>query len=186
MSWLYGKPAKSPPEPGHVHLEALMGVAANLEAQGATTPVLAYVRANGPKQSVDKWGQALPLSAVEQAKLDRMFAILSEPYARGMALLKSGMLLPDEVDALATAHPDAWMLIALPTWNEMHIAPPPYPMWVEQVLGVLFRVPAPVAFQAPAPKQPNPQQQANMQGPTPSAALPTQADRRDAAVRSGT
>ena len=185
-SWLKGPPAKAPPVPGHVNIETLMGTADQLEAQGMVTPALTYIRTNGPQQEIDKWGEPLPLSSVDQARLDRLFAILSEPYARGRALLLAGMLIPDEVDALMNVYPDVWMTLATQAWNEMHVTHPPYPLWAETTLGVLFAKPADVVFTGPSPKAPDQQAQAEGTGIRTNPAPGTQADRREAAVRSET
>ena len=140
-----------------------------------------------PHDRVDKRVAAwLPRDLADQARLDRMFAILSEPYARGRALVLAGMILPDEVDALINVYPDVWMALATQAWNEMHVTHPPYPLWAEQTLGVLFGKPADVVFTGPAPKQPDQQAQAAESGIRTNPAPGTQADRRDPAVRSET
>lgn len=176
-----------PPSPpginGHVDAEALSTALSHAEAGGATTPIGDYLRGAIPPLEVDDWGQPLPLSSDEQDFVDRIFAILAAPADRGRALLTSGALAPDEVDAIQAVYPRVWMDLAQQAWREMIETPLPYPGWVEDVLGVLFGVEATTIYTSGPPAAP-PKQQAGEQSLTggPDGAG-TSADRRDTAVR---
>lgn len=150
------------------------------EAEGApTSPAIAYVRANGPKLQQDKWGELLPLSTPEQDRLDRMVAVLSHPLERGLALVLSGTLDPGECEALRTVHADAYGLLVQHARADMAQTQPPFAVWAEQTLTVLFGKPvAKVYGDEVAPKKAPP---SGPKGTGPTGA--TQADRREVAVR---
>lgn len=157
-----------------------MGTAAHLEAQGIVTPALTYLRETGPQLETDKWGQPLPLSAADQDRLDRIFAVLADPMTRGRALIVSGLLAPDEVDALITVHPDVWTALSAQAFEEMGTTPPPYRAWAEATLNVLFLQDAAQVFTSGAPPA-LPKQAGNVSvGPD---SLGTPADRRETSVR---
>ncbi len=149
------------------------------ESKGISSVEMEFLRANAPRQSVDKWGDPLPLSAVDQDRLDRTFALLVSPLERGRALLVSGELIPQDVSALRMTNPD--VLLALQQHAEMEMASngPPYAAWAEASLSYLFERPAAVALAAP--DQPAPGKGGGKQ-PGPGA-LPTPVDRLDPAVR---
>lgn len=170
------KPGKGPPAPGHVDLGAIMLASHDLSMKGISTPEMEYIRAHAPAQSMDKWGQPLPLSLVDQGRLDRVFSLLVAPLARGRALLESGRLTPDEVDALAATNPDVLQALVQQAMTEMIDHPAPYAPWAEAVLGFLFQRPA-AKFLA--------DQQAGGKGAQAGdvAAPPTPVDRLDPAVR---
>lgn len=172
------RPPKSPPPPGHVNAGVIRAVGAELEARGAATPVVAYLAKVAPVLEVDKWGQPLPLSPSAQDRLDRVFAVLAEPVVRGRALVTSGLLAPDEVDALVAVFPEVWSALCSEAFHEMARNPPPYAAWVEATLGVLFQMPADQVFTGGAP--PQPKGKAIDGGPATSG---TPADRRESAVR---
>lgn len=179
--WLKQRtPPKSPPMPGHVNAAHLRAVAAQLEARGALTPAVSYLAEKAPVLETDKWGQDLPLSPADQDRLDRIFAVVAEPLARGRALLVSGLLAPDEVDALMAVHPDVWQALTQQAFGEMARTPPPYPGWAEATLSVLFGIPADQVFTQGAPPAPKPRDSKIDGGPATSG---TPADRRESAVR---
>ena len=181
--WLSGPPAPPPPDAGHVQLEALMGQVAEAEGSPAPSPAALYIRAHAPKLQLDKWGEPLPLSAVEQDRLDRMFAVLASPYERTMALMRSGLLGPDEVDAVQAVHPEIYALLVDVAKRQMMESDPPYGVWAESMLSTLFGKPAAKIYGGES--EANPEKGAPKGGG--KAAVPagatTQADRRDADVR---
>jgi len=168
----------------HVHLQSLLSSLHATEEAAQATPLSVYLRQNAPPLQVDRWGDPLPLSAVEQDRLDRMWAILAAPRERGRALIVSGALAPDEVDALQAVYPDVWSELAGQAYREMIATPPPYPGWVEATLDVLFGVPASQVYTKgpPAPRQQLNDQSKLTGGPS---ALGTPSDRRETAVRQG-
>lgn len=181
--WLKQRnPPKSPPEPRHANVALIRAALAQLEARGQLTGAGAYLSQMAPVQEQDKWGQPLPLSPSDQDALDRVFAVLSEPYARGKALVTSGLLSPDEVDALIDVFPDVWQRLCKETFDDMARTPPPYPSWVEGTLDVLFGIPAEQVFTQGPPPAPEPKGQGLDAKPATSG---TPADRREPAVREG-
>lgn len=179
--WLKQRnPPKSPPEPGRANVALIRASLAQLEARGELTGPGAYLAEMAPVVEVDKWGQPLPLSPSDQDALDRVFAVISAPYERGKALLTSGLLGPDEVDALMKVYPDVWERLVNETALDMARTPPPYPAWVEATLGVLFGIPAEQVFTEGPPKAPEPKGQGLDGKPATSG---TPADRREPAVR---
>lgn len=185
MSWLKKPPAPAPPEPAHVDIEQLMST---LTAQ-PDPPTLArqYLMSSGPRMRLDKWGEPLPLSAVDQDRLDRVFAVIASPQYRTRALLRAGMLGPDEVDAVSASFPEIYGELEREAIHDLVTTPRPYAAWAEAVLGVLFgRPPAEVVQSGPPGQQ---QQQATPPAGKPkapasmAAGMATQADRRDVEVR---
>jgi hypothetical protein len=178
MNWLKSdKPAKPPAAPEHADLEELMDQAIAYESMGIVQPGTIYIREHAPRPGVDRWGELLPLSAVEQDRLDRMTAVLRDPLYRTKALLRSGTLSPDEVDAIATAFPEIYAELYDQTIADMIAAKPPFPSWAEGVLAVFFMRPAADVYPAapPPPSAGQPSQVAPL--------VPTQAERREIAVR---
>jgi len=139
MLWLkQPKPAARPKGPPKVNLTAVYAQLVQVEMMGEPlTPAIKYFADHLPLRNVDRWGQELPLSDVEQEKLDRMAAILFEP-GRGALLLKSGRLDTIEVDALKGGRPGWYATLSQQATADMVKAGPPLPMWSEAVLGVLF------------------------------------------------
>jgi hypothetical protein len=173
------KPGKGPPPPGHVDLVALMAQAGDMAARGINSAELTYLKAHAPRLAVDKWGQPLPLSTADQFRLDRTFALLASPLARGKALLESGRLTPDEVQALEQTNPQVLDALVQTTVGDMTAHPAPYAQWVEAVLGFLFQKPPDKYFrdlQSPGGNGPH----GNV---TPPGAPPTPVDRLEKAVR---
>lgn len=182
QQWLLGPPARQPPPPAHADLQALNIQAVELESRGITAgPAVAYIREHGPALKMDKWGGPLPLSAPEQDRLDRMMAILSFPMQRGRALIVSGTLDPGEADALRTVYPEVYDALASRARADMATTAPPYAVWAEQTLGVLFGKPAAKVYGEVAPKQQQPASRPKSGGDQSSTATP--ADRRELAVR---
>ena len=187
MSWLQNPPAPSPPEPAHIDLERMMTV---LQAE-PDPPTLAkqYLMTKAPKAQLDKWGAPLPLSAVDQDRLDRAFAVIASPHDRTRALLRAGMLAPDEVDAVSFAFPEIYGELEREALKDLVTTAPPYQGWAETVLGVLFGKPPAevVAGGIDQPDKPQGDQPPPGKPKAPSkgnpAAMPTPADRRDVAVR---
>lgn len=139
MSWLKKPPAPAPPEPAHIDLERMMTV---LTAE-PDPPTLAkqYLMTKAPRAQLDKWGAPLPLSSVDQDRLDRAFAVIASPHDRTRALLRAGMLAPDEVDAVSFAFPEIYGELEREALKELVVTAPPYEGWAETVLGVLFQKP---------------------------------------------
>lgn len=186
MSWLKEKPAPAPPEPGHVDLERMMQV---LQAE-PDPPTLAkqYLMTKAPKAQLDKWGAPLPLSAVDQDRLDRVFAVIAAPYDRTRALLRAGMLAPDEVDAVSFAFPEIYGELEREALKDLVTTEPPYAGWAETVLGVLFEKPPAevIASGLGGPQQQGPDKPPKGAPKSPgnmAAGMPTPADRRDQEVR---
>lgn len=171
-------PKVAPAAPASVDIEKMWGIIEGKRALGIQTPAQAYLALKAPAQPLDQWGMPLPLSSMDQDKLDRIFAMLADPHGRTVALLHSGRLCPDEVEPVATVFPEVWETICQRTQDEMIANPPPYPAWSEATIGVLFQKPAASVYN-PVPEKP-------MGSPPHSpvkAPEATQADRRELAVR---
>jgi hypothetical protein len=166
----------------HVNVSMLRGALGQLEAAGQLTGAAAYLHELAPVLEVDKWGEPLPLSPSDQNALDRVFAVLSEPYARGKALLTSGLLAPDEVDALIDVYPDIWQRLCKEAADDMARTPPPYVGWAEDTLSVLFKMPPERVFAEGPPPAPMPKTE-SLEAKVGTTATP--ADRRETAVREG-
>lgn len=187
MSWLNEPPAPSPPEPAHVDIEQMMQV---LQAE-PDPPTLAktYLMAQGPRQQLDKWGAPLPLSSVDQDRLDRAFAVIASPHDRTRALLRAGKLAPDEVDAVTAAFPEIYGELEREALHDLITTAPPYEGWAETVLGILFgKPPAEVVSGGLGgpPQQPGEGAPPKGKAKAPAsmaAGMATQADRRDVEVR---
>jgi len=156
-----------------------MGQAAEIQEAGQFVPALAFLRTVCPPAQLDKWGEPLPLSDPDQARLDRLFAVTANPLERGWALVQSGTIDPGEAECIAMTSPDAYQVLVSRARMDMAQAPPPYSMWAEQTLGVLFGQPAAKVYkEAPPPKPPAPSP-----GKSDEATGATQADRREISVR---
>jgi len=185
MSWMHDPPAKAPPMPPHVALEALMGAISKTEVAGQGTPASAYLRLMAPKQQYDKWGAPLPLSDVDQDRIDRLFAVLSAPMERPRALLRAGMLIPDEVEAIKAAFPEVYTVLVEKVLRELMDSVPPYREWAETVVGVLFGMPPAQLLQsAESPEKQMAAHEAKTKKPETTPDMSgTAADRRDIGVR---
>jgi len=191
VSWLNKPPAPAPPEPAHVDLERMMQV---LTAE-PDPPTLAkqYLMTRTPKLQLDKWGAPLPLSAVDQDRLDRVFAVIASPHDRTRALMRAGMLGPDEVDAVSFAFPEIYGELEREALHDLVTTAPPYEGWAETVLAVLFqKPPADVVTGGLGGPQEKPQEGEPPKGKPKATsganvtAMATPADRRDVEVRQQT
>jgi hypothetical protein len=189
MTWLHMPPMRPPAPPPHVALERLMGAIAQQEALGLATPASGYLRLMCPKMQLDKWGIPLPLSDVDQDRVDRLFAVLVQPLERLRVLLHCGMLMDEENDAVKTAFPEVYTVIVEETLREMMQSAPPYREWAETTIGVLFGMPPAQLLQTagPSPEQQSAQASAPKTTRPASDRMPgtqgTAADRRDIGVR---
>lgn len=180
MTWLNApQPPSLPPTP-HVQLAAMLGAIAEQEAAGMTTPAVQFLRMVAPKEEVDKWGQPLPLAKATQDRVDRIFAVLSDPYARVMRLVRAGELIGDEVVAIKTAFPDVYAQVVEAVARDLMHSTIPLRAWAEGTLTVLLEMPPAQVVQLqttqPAkPKPGTPEKTPDMSG--------TAADRRDIGVR---
>lgn len=172
-------PQAGPPRAGHVDYDELVKKIEEQRRLGIAGPVAEYMDKVRPPQQFDQWGEPLPLSALDQDRLDRTFAILAGPMERGTALLHSGQLIDDEVDAIEAVYPGIYVLIVERAKNDMFATDPPYPAWAEAQLGILFRKPASSVY-SPKPAEEMPTYRA-----APKSPEGTQADRRELSVREG-
>lgn len=189
MSWLQEPPAPAPPEPGHVNIEWLMQML-QAKPEGSLTLADKYLMTQGPRAQLDKWGNPLPLCPSDQDRLDRVFAVVASPYDRTRALLRAGMLAPDEVDAVSQTFPEIYGELEREALRDMVTTEPPYRGWAETVLGILFQKPAPEAVTSGAGQPEQPEQDDKQPSDKPGKAasemaqgMATQADRRDVEVR---
>jgi hypothetical protein len=182
VSWLQEPAAPAPPEPGHVNVEWLMQM-----LQSKETPTLAdqYLMTKAPRAQLDKWGDPLPLSPPDQDRLDRVFAVIASPYDRTRALLRAGMLAPDEVDAVVASFPEIYGELEREAIKDMVTTAPPYQVWAEIALGVLFQKPAADVAnpQAAAPPGGKGDGKPGKAAAAMASGMATQADRRDVEVR---
>lgn len=157
-----------------------MAATNELEAQGISSVEMAYLKDHAPRLQTDKWGQPLPLSTVDQARLDDIFALLVSPLERGRALLHSGRITPGEVDAISVTNPDILAALVEEARMDLIKTPAPYAPWAEAVLGYLFQKP-PALFlkEGPDDGATKPTGQ-NAKAP---GAPPTPVDRLEPAVR---
>lgn len=163
-----------------------MGKLSEKEAMGEGTPASAYLRLTLPIIKLDKWGAPLPLSDVDQDRVDRLCAIMEDPWGRARALLRAGMLLAEEVDAVKVAFPEVFTALVEQTLRDMMDSAPPYREWAETTIGVLLGLPPAELLRSagPTPEQ----QSASAATSRAPGKLPgsqgTAADRRDMGVRS--
>lgn len=186
-SWLKLPPRKPPEPPEHIDLVSFNARANILEQRtGKVPPFVTYVRQNGPKLTMDEWGQALPLSMTEQSDLDRLVAVLMDPVSRFRDLLTSGLLNDDEVQAVAAVYPRIYAAVVNAAIQDMIDAQPPFALWAQSVLGILFQKPATEMYASTVNATDafgNPKQQSGGAGLAPPDATPTPTDRRDTAIR---
>lgn len=190
MSWLSRKrPPAPPPEPSHVKLEPLMAALHQDEVAGhPISHAQQYLRDNAPVAQLDKWGEPMPLNAIDQARLDRLVAVLASPEHRGRALLHSGLILAEEVQAIATAYPEVYDVLSREALRDMLEDAPPYYPWAESALDTLFgKPPQAVISSGAAPSASDmakPTGKAKgLPGDQTAAGVATPTDRRELGVR---
>jgi hypothetical protein len=193
-SWLQKPPRNPPDAPQHVDLISFNAAADKVASSGGKVPkYVSYVRSNGPRLTTDEWGFPLPLSVVDQDDLDRLVAVLSTPLVRLRDLVVSGYLNADEVAAVKDVYPEAYTAVTDACIRDMVFSKPPFELWAQNVLGVLFQKPANIAYsdsQNPSQGQ-GPPQPGAAPPPPPSGpgitglpnSIATPSDRRDPAVR---
>jgi hypothetical protein len=174
MSWLDEPPRKGPKPPQHVDMMKLHRIASS--SAGPLPPDVAKLIEIAPPLQFDRWGNPLPLSGDDQHRLDRIAAVVGDPYARGRALLLSGELAPDEVEALATARPVVYDILVQEATREMLENRPPFQPWAEDVLERLFRRPPPLVYEVA-------EEQKQQKGPGGQKLPATPAERREIAIR---
>lgn len=172
--------------PEKVPVERLMGELAANEVKGLGTPASAYLRLMAPTVKLDKWGMPLPLSDVDQDRIDRLVAVLDDPWTRARSLLRAGMLLAEETDAVKTAFPEVYTALAGQVLRDLMESPPPFREWAETTIGVLLGLPPAELLKSAGP---TPEQQAESAATSQApgklpGAQGTAADRRDMGVRS--
>lgn len=183
MSWMKQDPAKAPPVAPHVDLMRLHALAQAIaalappEVPNPLPPDIATLIELSPALQVDKWGQPLPLAQSEQFRLNRVAAVIADPYDRTRALLLSGELAPDEVDAVRKGRPAVYALLSQEATRELMATPPPILPWADVALGTLFQRPAPEVY---AEKQQPQQQGGQSMGRKPPS---TVAERREIGIR---
>lgn len=132
------KPAKAPPTPRNI-TPGMLAVIRAAVSKFPTVPANVYLKAHLPVEEFDRWMQPLPLSIVQQDRLNRMMAVILAPIDRGRALLLSGTLDTLECEAIKEAHPDAYQILKDQAVREMVQSGGSLPQWSEAVLGVLFQ-----------------------------------------------
>lgn len=173
-------PPSGPPMPGMVDAQVFTDALSRVRSIGVSTPADEYVFSKIPVQELDQWGNPLPLAPLAQDTLNRIFAIIAAPQVRGTALLHSGQLIDDEVDAIEAVFPDIYVMMVERAKNDMLTYEPPYPAWVEAQLGILFRKPAATVYRPEGETKPPEPRIGNLKRPD-----ATQADRRELSVREG-
>ncbi len=136
--WMKGKPTARPPRPAKVDLMAVRKHIDDQEKTGHIPASAAYLKGQLPEMLFDRWGAPLPLSIQKQERLDRLVAIMAEPFRRGRELLLAGYLDTLEANAIRDGHPDVYAAMSTQLQAELAIAGPPLPAWSESVLGVFF------------------------------------------------
>lgn len=181
-AWLkQASPPDGPPSPPRIDVRAMAINIAQVDGSGEGLPPAAeFLRDFGPRPAYDRWGQPLPLSSQEQDRLDRMVAVLVSPDARGTALLHSGQLVPSEVAAIKTVHPEVWADMIEKAVKDMGKAGPPFAPWAESTLSVLFEKPASEIY-GQTEEEPHPSQGGSP--PHEQRFKGTPADRRELAIR---
>lgn len=191
-SWIKSpKPAAAPPPARKIDVAALHRHAQDVQRTGAMPPQLAALVAAAPPDVLDRWGMPLPLAAPAQARLDRIGAILADPWHRPRALLRAGQLGPDEVKAMQDGRPQELQRLADATRMEMITAGPPLPQWVEAQLAILFQKPSDKILTAGGPDKDETPSKTTAKPPAGQSAddslmtRGTPSDRRELAVRIG-
>lgn len=129
---------------------------------------------------LDKWGEPLPLSAAEQARIDRLVAVAADPLERTWALVLSGTLDPLEAECCAVTSAGAYNALVSKAKMDMAMTPPPYAPWAEQTLGILFGKPAAKVY---VEAQIQPASAGKPSARNDEASFPTPSDRREIPVR---
>lgn len=158
-----------------------MGIAAEIQQSGQAAPALDFLRAVCPRSQLDKWGEPLPLSDPDQARIDRLYAVAVDPAARGSALIRSGTLDPGEAECIARTAPGTYAQLVSSARMDMATTPPPYAPWAEQTLSILFGEPAAKAYQEPPPQAAPQGKPSGGKDDQDTGATP--ADRREISVR---
>lgn len=184
--WLKKRsPPAGPPSPGHVDQATLLEQLHEKERLGIATAATRFLSTQAPPVRYDKWGQAFPLSAYDQERLDQQVAIMAAPLERGRALLHAGMITPAEMDALIAVYPDIASILIDEAIDDMVAHPPPYEAWAESTLGVLFGMPPAQVYGTGTPMKA--EQTESLKGRTKKgteADVPsTPSERREVAVR---
>jgi len=138
MSWMKGKPAARPSTPPHVDVMKAIEALHTMEKAGPLPPPMLYLQQQLPAVAFDRWGTPLPLSIAKQERLDRLVAVMADPYHRGRELLLSGYLDTIEASAIRDGHPQVYQALRTQVEAELAMAGPPLPVWSEGVLGVFF------------------------------------------------
>lgn len=185
-SWLKADaPAKGPAAPRHIDVATLYRHVADLERIGPLPPQLRTLKKAAPTVVTDRWGMPLPLTDPQQARLDRIGAILADPWMRPMALLRAGQLGPDEVQALQDGRPDELLALAADVEREMVMAGPPLAQWVESQLAILFQKPSNLILAGGPSEDEAAQGKGKRPGRGGEGPHGTPSDRRELAVRIG-
>lgn len=183
MSWIKAEtPAKPPGSPPHIDVQQLYRHASDVQQTGQLPRPTAVLLASAPTVQFDRWGQPLPITAPQQARLDRIGAILADPIYRPRALLKCGQLGPDEVGALIAGRPAEYARLCADVMHDMVVAGPPLAGWMESQLAILFQRPSAEILTTALPED-GPQQGPQRTGHGLSKPFGTPSDRREIAVR---
>lgn len=167
--------------PASVNVEVLWAKLEESRRRGTMSPAETYLALKSPPIQLDDWGEPLPLTAMDQDYLDRVFAILKDPHGRGTALLHSGRLCPDEVEPIAVVYFEIWETMVDRARDDMFSSGgPPFPAWAETSLSVLFQKPASAVYNPKPADEPTAGNAPHGKVKPPEA---TQADRRELAVR---
>lgn len=180
-SWLNKPPKKAPPAPEHVDPITFAYDAQRAIAKYGQEPkYMAYVREHGPKLTFDDWGRPMPLSPIEQFDLDRLVNILTDPLNVTLELVFSGLINPDEVEAVKAVHPEVHAVVVQACYSDRLHADVPIEPWAESTLSVLFEAPAATFYPSEDKKENgNPGGKTRLSPGT----IPTPNDRRELGVR---
>lgn len=186
MSWIKAdKPAKPPASPPKVDVQQLWRHASDVSQPIGGVPQqmprpLAVLVASAPAMTMDRWGVPLPLTAPQQARLDRIGAVLADAIHRPRALLRAGALGPDEVGALMAGRPAEYAQLCSDVMRDMVVAGPPLAGWMESQLAILFQRPSAEILSSPVDDGKKPSGPLSHKETTPFG---TPSDRRELAVR---
>ncbi len=140
------KPGPRPKDPPHVDVMTAIEKLNQASKAGPLPPPILYLQSQLPEVAFDRWGRPLPLSIAKQERLDRLVAIMADPYHHGRELLLSGRLDIIEATALRDGHPDVYAAMRTQVEAELAMAGPPLPPWSDGVLGVFFGRDAAVVY----------------------------------------
>lgn len=187
-AWIKAEaPAKPPASPRHIDIQQLYRHASDVSQPIAGVPQqlprpLAVLVASAPQVQVDRWGIPLPITAPQQARLDRIGAILADAISRPRALLRAGQLGPDEVGALIAGRPAEYAQLLRDVERDMVTAGPPLAGWMESQLAILFQRPSAQILSVALPED-GAQQGSPKRGGHKTTPFGTPSDRREIAVR---